>query len=286
MSIVVTAAAGHLGHLVVEALLARGVPAGDIVAGARNADRLADLGDQGVRVVHLDYDDPASLDAAFADADADVVVFVSSNDFANRVAQHHRVIDAAVRAGVGRVVYTSGPKADTSPMLLMTDHRLTEQAIRESGLPFTFLRNGWYTENYSQRLPEYVERGIVGAAGDGLVSLAPRADYADAAAVVAIGDEHAGAVYELGGEAVTMTDVAEIISQVTGAAVTYTDLTPEALEAGMVEAGLPAELARVFADVDARIAEGYLEVTSGDLERLIGRPTTPVRPTFALAAGS
>lgn len=274
MSIVVTGATGQLGHLVVEALLDRGVPASEITAVARSTDKLADLADRGVTVTAADYTDPASLDAAFAGADS--VLLVSSNDFNDRPGQHRNAIDAAKRAGVSRLVYTSGPKATTSSVLLLADHGTTENYLQESGLPSTALRNGWYVENYTAQWPTYREHGMVGSAGEGRVSLAPRSDFAEAAAVVLTTDGHEGKVYELGGEAVTLTELAAVFSDATGTKVEYTDVPVEALVGILEGAGLPAPLATVFADVDRGIAAGELFVDPADLEELLGRPATPV----------
>jgi NAD(P)H dehydrogenase (quinone) len=281
MSIVVTGATGHLGHHVVESLLDRGVPAAEITATGRSTDRLADLAARGVTVVAADYTDPASLDAAFAGADK--VLIVSSNDFNDRAGQHRNAIDAAVRAGVGHVVYTSGPKATTSSMLLMSDHRATEENLAASGLTTTVLRNGWYVENYTGQVPTYLEHGMVGAAGDGKVSIALRSDLAEAAAVVLTTDGHEGSVYELGGDAVTMPELAAIISDVTGQTVTYTDVPVETFAGILVGAGLPEPVAGIFADVDRSISEGELYVDPTDLATLLGRPATPAARAVTIA---
>jgi len=281
MSIVVTGAAGHLGHHVVESLLDRGVPAAEITATGRSTDRLADLAARGVTVVTADYTDPASLDAAFAGADK--VLIVSSNDFNDRPGQHRNAIDAAVRAGVGHVVYTSGPKATTSSMLLMSDHRATEENLAASGLTTTILRNGWYVENYTGQVPTYLEHGMVGSAGEGKVSLALRSDLAEAAAVVLTTDGHEGKVYELGGDAVTLPELAAIISDVTGQTVTYTDVPVETFAGILVGAGLPEPVAGIFADVDRSISEGELYVDPTDLATLLGRPATPAARAVTIA---
>jgi NAD(P)H dehydrogenase (quinone) len=274
VSIVVTGATGHLGRLVVESLLARGVPANEIVAVGRSTDRISDLGDRGVTVVAADYKDPASLDAAFAGADT--VLLVSSSDFDDRAGQHRNAVDAARRAGVSRVVYTSGPKADTSSILLLADHRATEAYLAESGLATTVLRNGWYVENYTSQIPTYLEHGMVGSAGDGRVSLAPRRDYAEAAAAVLTTEGHEGRVYELGGDAVTLTELAAVISEATGSDIAYADVPVDVLTGILEGAGLPAPLPQIFADVDRGIAAGELHVDPADLAALLGGPATPV----------
>lgn len=281
MSIVVTGASGHLGHHVVESLLARGVRAADITATGRSTDKLADLAARGVTVVASDYTDAASLDAAFAGADK--VLIVSSNEFNDRAGQHRAAIDAAVRAGVGHVVYTSGPRATTSSMLLMADHRATEEHLTASGLASTVLRNGWYVENYTAQVPTYLEHGMVGSAGEGRVSIALRSDLAEAAAAVLTSEGHEGRVYELGGDAVSLPQLAAIISDVTGRTVTYTDVPVETFAGILVGAGLPEPVAAVFADVDRAISQGELEVDPTDLAALLGRSATPAADAVKIA---
>jgi NAD(P)H dehydrogenase (quinone) len=281
VSVVVTGATGQLGRLIVTSLLDRGVPAADITATGRSTETLVDLAARGVTVTASDYTDPASLDAVLAGAD--VVVLVSSNALGQRAAQHQNAIDAAVRAGVGRIVYTSIPKATSSSMLLAGEHAATEEAIVASGLPYTFLRNAWYIENYTPQIPNYLARGVVGAAGEGLVSVAARSDYAEAAAVVASSDGHVNAVYELGGESLTLGGLAALVGEASGTDVAYTDVPEEVLKGILVDAaGFPEPLAAVFANVDSGIKAGDLHVTSGDLERLIGHAPTP--PASAVTA--
>ena len=282
MSIVVTGATGHLGRLAVEALLRRGVPAGQITATGRRTEVLADLADQGVTVRRADFTDPASLREAFAGAEK--VLLVSSSEVGQRVQQHANAIDAAREAGVGLVAYTSIPKADTSSLLLAQEHRATEALLAESGISHVVLRNGWYLENYTGQLPVFLEHGIAGAAGDGRVSAATRADYAEAAAAVLTEDGHAGATYELGGPAFTLPELAEVVSEVTGRPVRYTDMPVEQYTQVLVGAGFPAPVAAVFADGDRGVADGELYVDPADLERLLGRPATPLRDAVAAAA--
>jgi len=281
MSVVVTGATGQLGRLIVESLLERGLPAAEITAAGRSVAKLDDLASRGVLVAAVDYEEPATLEAAFTGAD--VVVLVSGSEFGRRAAQHGNAIAAAEKAGVGRLVYTSIPNATETPMLLAQEHRATEEILTSSGLTFTILRNAWYVENYTPQIPTYLEHGVVGSARDGRVSLATRRDYAEAAAAVALGEGHEGQVYELGGESVTLAELASIVSEATGQPVAYTDVPQETLQGILEGAGFPAPVAATFADVDARIAEGDLHVTSGDLERLIGRPATPVRDAVAAA---
>ena len=282
MSVVVTGATGQLGRLIVESLLERGVPAAEITATGRSVDRIADLAAAGVVVTASDYDDPASLDAVLGAGDT--LVLVSASEIGRRLPQHQNVIDAAGRAGVDRIVYTSIPKADTTPMILAQEHQATEAAIIASGLPYTFVRNAWYIENYLPQIPTYLEHGVVGAAGDGRASVATRRDYAEAAAVVASTDGHAGAVYELGGDSITLTELAALVSDASGTTVSYTDVDEDTLRGILVSAaGFPEPVAAVFADVDTRIKAGDLHVTSGDLERLIGHAPEPAAQSVKAA---
>jgi NAD(P)H dehydrogenase (quinone) len=284
MTIVVTGATGHLGRLTVEALLRRGVPADQITATGRRTETLTDLADQGVNVRRADYTDPPSLREAFAGAER--LLLVSSSEVGQRVEQHANAINAAAAAGVSLIAYTSILKADTSSLLLAKEHRATEELLAESGIDHVLLRNGWYTENYTAQLPIYLEHGIAGAAGKGRVSAAPRADYAEAAAAVLAEDGHDGATYELGGDAFTMTELAQVVSEVTGQSVTYTDLPVEQYTQVLVGAGLPEPVAAVFADGDRGVANGELYVDTTDLETLLGRPATSLAQAIADAAAA
>ncbi len=281
MTIVVTGASGHLGRLVVEDLLARGVPAAQIVAAVRTPQKAAGLADRGVQVREADYERPETLAAAFAGADE--LLLVSSSEMGRRVPQHQAVIDAARQAGVGHLVYTSIPLADTTPMALAPEHKATEELIRASGIPFTFLRNGWYTENYDAAITQAAATGtLIGSAGDGRVSAAARADYAAAAAAVLTGQGHQGKVYELGGDpAWTYSDLAAEISTAAGTPVVYRNLTADQHKQALADAGLPQHYVELMVDSDQSIAVGLLEVPSGDLTSLIGRPTISLADAVA-----
>jgi NAD(P)H dehydrogenase (quinone) len=276
MKLLVTGASGHLGHLVVESLLERGVPASDVVAIARTPESVADLAERGIEVRRADYDDRVSLEAAFAGIDR--LLLVSGSAVGQRIAQHANVIDAAKAAGVGFVAYTSITRADTSDLVLAAEHRATEELLAASGLPHALLRNSWYLENYTGQVGTALEHGaVLGAAGEGRVSAATRADYADAAAVVLAGEGHEGRVYELGGDgAFTLGEYAAVLGRVSGREIAYRDLSVEDYTAALVAAGLPEGYAAVLADSDRGLSQGALFTDSGDLSRLIGRPTTDV----------
>ncbi|MCO5997693.1 SDR family oxidoreductase [Actinoallomurus rhizosphaericola] len=281
MSIVVTGATGHLGRLAVEALLRRGVPASDVVATGRDTAGIKDLADRGVVVRRADFGDPDSLAAAFAGADK--LLLISTTTVDERLGNHRRAIDAALAAGVSLVAYTSMTHADTATTILAATHRATEEYLREREVPSVLLRNSWYLENYTAQLPMVLRYGaVIGAAGEGRVSAASRADFAEAAAAVLTTEGHTGAVYELGGDqAFTLAELAATVSAATGKPIAYTDLPADKLAEALTGAGLPAELAHVLADADLGLGRGELFTDSGDLSRLIGRPTTSLADAVA-----
>ncbi|MEU8147059.1 SDR family oxidoreductase [Nonomuraea sp. NPDC048901] len=268
--IVVTGASGHLGRLVVEELKKR-VPAGQIVAAARTPEKAADLG---VEVREASYDRPETLKSAFEGAGK--VLLISGTE-GNRLQQHSAVVDAAKAAGA-TLTYTSAPKADVTEAGLAADHKATEDYIKASGVTYTILRNNWYHENYEQSIAGAPQLGAVyGAAGDGRIASASRADYAAATAAVLAGEGHDGKIYELGGDtAWTLADLAAEISKVTGKEVAYQNLPKDDFAGVLAGAGLPAPFAALMADVDVNISRGWLADTPGTLSELIGRPTQPI----------
>lgn len=274
MSIVITGVTGHLGRHVVESLLERHVPADQIVATGRSVEKIADLADRGVQVKKMDYSDAASVAAALEGATK--VLLVSGSDVGQRVEQHRTVIEAAQRAGVELIAYTSVANADSSQMKLAVDHVATENIVKESGVPFVFLRNGWYLENYTDQLQGTLAQGaLAGSAGEGRVSAATRADYAEAAAAVLVAEDQEGKIYELGNDTpFTMDELAAAISDASGKDVSYQNLPADEYTALLVSVGLPEAFAEVLADSDLGIARGDLLVNSGDLSKLLGRPTT------------
>lgn len=281
MTIVVTGATGHLGRLTVDALLDRGVPAADIRALGRSAERLTPLAARGVQTAVIDFGKPETLDAAFAGADA--LLLVSGSEVGQRIPQHRNAIDAAVRAGVGRIVYTSAPHADDTDLVLAPEHAETEKLLAASGLPVTVLRNNWYTENYVGQLDVASATGeLVGSAATGRVASASRKDYAEAAAVVLTTDGHDGAVYELAGDvAWTFDDLAAAIGELLGRPVAYRSVTPEEHGAALREAGLDEGTAGFVVALDGNIRDGALADATGTLSELIGRPTTPLAAGLA-----
>lgn len=276
MSYIVTATTGHLGRLIVESLIARGVAPELIVATGRNADKLETLASRGVKRAVLDYDRPETVTAAVQAGD--VLVLVSGSELGQRVLQHSQVITAAKDAGVARIVYTSAPKATTSDLLLAPEHKATEEFLIASGVPFTILRNNWYTENYAGELAKGRENGeIVASVGDGRVASASRADYADAAAVALMDDSLAGQTLELSGDvAWNFDELAATIATLVHRPVAFRNLTPEAHAHLLSSFGLDEATVGFVVGLDANIRDGLLGETSGDLARLTGKPTTPL----------
>ena len=283
--IAITGASGQLGRLVLQSLLER-VPAAQMVAVARKPEALQAFAALGVQVRQGDYSRPASLDAAFQGVDK--VLLISSNELGQRAPQHQAVIDAASRAGVKLLAYTSVLHADASPLGLAAEHVETEAYLKASGLPFVLLRNGWYSENYAASIPSALQHGVfLGSAGEGRIASAARADYAAAAAVVLAGQDQAGRVYELAGDhAYTRADFAAEISKQTGKTIPYQNLPEAEFKGILVGAGLPEGLADLLADSDTGAAKGGLFDASRQLSQLIGRPTTPLADVVAKALRS
>ncbi|MGQ4382577.1 SDR family oxidoreductase [Streptomyces sp. SAS_270] len=281
MSIVVTGATGNLGKFVIEGLLEK-VPADQITAVVRSEEKGAAFAARGVRIAVADYDAPET----FADvlSAGDKVLLISGSEVGkDRVAQHKVVLDAAKAAGVALLAYTSAPGSLTAA--LADDHRGTEQALLASGLPYTLLRNGWYHENYTEQLAPVLEyNAVTHAAGEGRVSSAARADYAAAAVAVLTGEGHENKTYELGGdEAWSFAEYAAQVGKQAGKEIANNPVDTKTLVGILVGAGLPEPFAQVLAGVDASVEKGELVVTSGDLSRLIGRPTTPIADSLAAA---
>jgi NAD(P)H dehydrogenase (quinone) len=273
MHIAISGATGQLGRLAVAALKARSAP---IIALARDPARAADLA---VETRAFDY---AHADAAALEG-VDILVLISSSDFNDRAGQHRKAIAAAKAAGIGRIVYTSILKGDAQPMILAQDHIATEAALRESGIPVTILRNGWYTENFTGALGAAIEHGaMIGAAGNGRISSAARKDFAEAIVVTALDASHAGQTYELAGDtAHTGADLAAAVARASGKPMAYVSLSQAEYAKALMGFGLPEGFAMALADSDARAADGALYDESRTLSRLIGRPTTPISETIA-----
>jgi NAD(P)H dehydrogenase (quinone) len=277
MNIAITGATGQLGRLVVNALKTE-VPSDQIVALVRTPSKAADLG---VTVREADYDRSETLDQAVQGID--ILLLISSSEVGKRVAQHQNVIEAAKKAGVKRIVYTSLLHADTSPLSLAAEHLATEAALKASGVPFTILRNGWYTENYTASIPGALAGGaFIGSVSNGKISSAARADYAEAAVAVLTTEGHEGKTYELAGdEAYTLADLAAEISHQTGKTIPYKDLPEVEYASVLTDFGLPEALAKSIASWDVGASQGALFDDSRQLSALIGHSATPLSTVVA-----
>lgn len=280
--ILVTGASGQLGRLVIAALLDKVAPS-RIVAGVRDPGKVADFAAKGVGVLVVDYDRPETLAAAFAGVDR--LLLISANEVGRRFPQHKAAIDAAKAAGVGLIAYTSILGAATSPLPLAAEHAETEAYLAASGVPHVILRNGWYIENYAGSIAPALEHGaVLGASGDGRISAATRADYAEAAAVVLTSDGQAGKVYELGGdEAFTMAEWAATLADLAGKPVVFKNLPEAEYKGFLVSVGLPEGFADLLATSDTGASKGGLYDGGKALSTLIGRPTTSLREALAAA---
>ena len=271
--IAITGATGQLGQHVIENLL-KTVPASQIVAIVRNPAKAAALSQQGITVRQADYTDEAAFTTALQGIDK--LLLISSSEVGQRTPQHRNVINAAKSARVKFITYTSLLHADTSPLGLADEHVATEKMLAESGLDYALLRNGWYSENYLASAPAALEHGVfIGAAGDGKIAAATRADYAAAAARVISEEGHAGKIYELAGdEGWTLSQLAAELAQQSGKKVVYQNLSEADFAAALKGFGLPAGLAEMLADSDIGASKGGLFDDSHTLSTLIKRPTT------------
>lgn len=271
--IAITGATGQLGQRVIETLL-KTVPASQIVAIVRNPAKATVLSQQGITVRQADYSDEAAFTTALQGIDK--LLLISSSEVGQRAPQHRNVINAAKAAHVKFIAYTSLLHADRSPLGLADEHVATEKMLAESGIAYALLRNGWYTENYLASAPAALEHGVfIGAAGEGKIASATRADYAAAAARVISEDGHAGKIYELAGDAGwTLSQLAAELAKQSGKKVVYQNLSEADFAAALKGVGLPAGLADMLADSDVGASKGGLFDDSHTLSKLIGRPTT------------
>ncbi|WP_026464431.1 SDR family oxidoreductase [Adhaeribacter aquaticus] len=277
--IAITGATGHLGRLVVNKLKEKLSPE-NLVALVRSPQKASDLG---VEAREADYNKPETLDNALTGIDT--LLLISGSEVGQRAIQHKNVIEAAKKAGIKRIVYTSILHADTSPISLADEHRATEEAIRTAGIPFTLLRNGWYTENYTGSIPGALAGGaFIGSAGEGKISAAIRADFADAAVAVLTAEGHEGKIYELAGDdSFTLTELAAEISRQTGKDIPYKNLPEADYAAALISFGLPKGFAQGIARWDVDASNSVLFDDTRQLSALIGRPTTPLSEAVAEA---
>lgn len=279
MKIAITGATGQLGNFVVEQLKNR-VSSDSIVALARNTEKASALG---VEVRKFDYSKPEILTNALQGIDR--LLLISGSELGKRTEQHINVINAAKEAGVNWIVYTSLLHLETSSLNLAGEHLATEKALKESGIDYTLLRNGWYSENYTASIPGAIGGGaFLGSAGKGKIASAPRADYAEAAAIVIADEGHKGKTYELAGDSYyTLQDLAGIISEQCGKTIPYNNIPEEEYANILKNIGLPDGLALGLASWDVSASKDDLFDDSYQLSKILGRPTTPIAESVKIA---
>ncbi|MCQ2001073.1 SDR family oxidoreductase [Arthrobacter zhaoxinii] len=280
MSIAIFGATGQLGGLTIDSLIGRGTAPGNVLALGRNRDRLSELADRGLRTARVDLNDAATA-AGVLDG-VEKVLLISMSEPGRRVPQHATAVEAAQDAGVRHLVYTSVLDAPTTVLALAPDHRATEELITASGIPSTFLRHGWYTENHRQEFDAARRTGVVAnSVGSGRIASAPRRDYAEAAAVVLSTPGHEGKAYELSGDtAWTYTEFAAAAQEVLGTPVRYEVLTPAEEQKQLIGLGLDEGTAGFLGTLNANMRDGALAPAPGELSKLIGRPTEPLIETM------
>lgn len=275
MKILVTGATGKLGTKVVETLL-KSVPASQLAVSVRHPENAEGLRAQGVDVRQGDFDRPETLVSAFKGIDR-LLIISADGDNETRIRQHTNAVAAAARAQVGFIAYTSLGNASESTIFLAPVHRATEEAILKTGIPYSFLRNNWYLENETGSI-QGVMAGVpwVTSAGSGKVGWAPRQDYAEAAAAVLAGNGHENTIYELTGKLMTQEELASALGTVLGKEVAVQQVDDATYADIMKGAGVPEFVVPILVEIQKGIRDGALEVESNDLEKLLGRPVTPI----------
>jgi NAD(P)H dehydrogenase (quinone) len=282
VTVAVTGASGHLGRKVADLLLERLDPS-RVVLLTRTPDALASYSERGAVVRHANFDEPGTLAEAFSGADR--ALLISALDFERRLGQHRAAIEAAKAAGVRHLVYTSIPGPEGNPAAAAPSHLATEAAARESGLAWTFLRNGLYADFQVPVVAQAIASGqLVTSAGDGRVAYVARDDCATAAAAVLTQDDHEGKTYDITGpEAIGPKDVAALAAELGGRPVEVVAVDDDALVAGMIAAGAPEAGARIGLSFVVAAREGFLDTVTGAVEELTGDPPSSLR-TVVVAA--
>ncbi|WP_393964565.1 SDR family oxidoreductase [Exiguobacterium sp. S22-S28] len=271
MKLLVTGATGKLGTKIVEHLLTK-IAADDLIVSVRDPKKASDLASRGVEVRHGDFDKPDTLQEAFAGVDR-LLLISTDGEEATRIRQHTAAVEAVKAAGVGLIAYTSIANAEASQNFLARTHQVTEQLIRETGIPFLFFRNNWYLEN-EQSTIDAVQAGQdwLTSAGNGKVGWALQEDYAEAIATVLVDPKPTKSIYELSGPLHTQQEIAEALGQVLGRPVYVNQVDAVTYTAIMEQAGVPEFLLPMLQAIQEGIAAGTLAVESQDFEQILGRP--------------
>ncbi|MBJ9678352.1 SDR family oxidoreductase [Burkholderia gladioli] len=274
-TIFVTGASGHLGRLVLQHLLARGVTPARLIAGTRSPEKLADLAAAGIAVRKADFEDRQGLTEAFDGVGTVLVISTDAlEETGARLKQHRNAVASAAAAGVGRLAYTSQFNPASSLLSFANDHLETERAIQASGLPHVIFRNGWYHENLLMSLPAALKRGQWhSAAQGGRTSYAAREDIAEAIAAVLAGSGTDSRIYTLtGSEALNREEIAERARRATGQPLTVVNVTDEQFAEGLKAAGVPGAFIPVLVSIEAETRAGNLSIVTDHLASLLARP--------------
>jgi NAD(P)H dehydrogenase (quinone) len=280
MKLLVTGATGKLGSKVVEALL-KSVPASQLAVSVRNPEKAEGLRARGVDVRQGDFDRPETLDAAFAGIDR-ILIISADGDNETRIRQHTNAVEAAARAKVGFIAYTSVANASESKLFLAPPHQAAEEAILKTGIPYSFLRNNWYLENEIPSIQSVMAGAPwVTSAGSGKVGWALQQEYAEAAAAVLAGNGHENTTYELSGKLLTQEQLVSALGTVLGKEVAVKQVDDAAYADIMKNAGVPEFIIPFLVEIQQGIREGTLEIESNDFEKLLGRPLTPINEALS-----
>lgn len=276
MKMLVTGATGKLGTKVVETLL-KTIPVEQLAVSVRNQEKAEGLRARGVEVRQGDFDRPETLDSSFSGIDR-LLIISADGDNETRIRQHSDAVDAAERAGVKFIAYTSIANAKESKNCLALTHKATEEAILKTGIPYSFLRNNWYLENEISSIQGVLAGAPwVTSAGNGKVGWALQQEYAEVAATVLSGNGHENTIYELSGKLLTQEEIASSLGSVLGKEVPVQQVDDDTYADIMKGAGLPDFLTSMLVDIQKDIRENTLEVESNDFEKLLGRPLTPIK---------
>ncbi|WP_299093222.1 SDR family oxidoreductase [uncultured Metabacillus sp.] len=285
MKILVTGATGKLGSKVVESLL-KSIPASELAVSVRNPEKAEGLCNRGVEVRQGDFDRPETLDTAFKGIDR-LLIISADGDNETRIHQHTNAVQAAERAGVKFIAYTSLANATESKNLMAPPHVATEAAIIKTGIPYSFLRNNWYLENEIGSIQGTMAGSPwVTSAGGGKVGWALQQDYADAAAAVLVGNGHENTVYELSGPLLAQEELASALGNVLGKEIPVQQVSDEKYAEIMKGLGLPDFVIPIVVGIQESIRNGSLEVESNDFEKVLGRPVTPINEALTQLVNS
>ena len=284
--LLVTGASGQLGRRVIAHLLQTlKIAPQNIIATTRKPEALADLAALGVGVRSADFEDPASLAAAFAGADRLLLISTDALDRpGRRLQQHLNAINAAAKAGVKHVVYTSMPKPEPgSPIPFAPDHFGTEQALAASTMSWTVLRHNWYADNLHLSLPAALASGQwYSAAGDGATAYVSREDCARAdAAALASSDTGRSTLDVTGAQALSTPQIAAIATEVLGKPIHVVQVSPEQLAQGLAAAGVPPFLVPVLVSFDVNAKAGNVGMVSDTVRKLTGTPPQSLQDYLA-----